>query len=165
MELNFLCEKRILARLETKNNICINVFCHEIKLFFPIHVSDQEFENSMDLLLVINKIKSHYVHIKDFDGFLFHKTKNKNKKYFCKSCLQCFSSKNLLIEHKKVCLSINGTQSVRLEKGTNEFKNYFKQIPVPFRIYTYFESNLQSSENYDGFYSKKYQDHVPCSFT
>ena len=119
----------------------------------------------MDLLLVINKIKSHYVHIKDFDGFLFHKTKNKNKKYFCKSCLQCFSSKNLLIEHKKVCLSINGTQSVRLEKGTNEFKNYFKQIPVPFRIYTYFESNLQSAENYDGFYSKKYQDHVPCSFT
>ena len=135
------------SKVETKNNICINVFCHENKLFFPIHVSDQECENSMDLLLVINKSKSHYVYIKDFDGFLFHKTKNKNKKYFCKSFLQSFSSKNLLTEHKKVCLIINGTQSVRLEKGTNEFKSYFKQIPVPFRIYTYFESNLQSAEN------------------
>ena len=35
------------------------------------------------------------------------------------SCLQCFSSKLVLIEHKEVCLSPNGVQSVRLiEKGT-----------------------------------------------
>ena len=56
---------------------------------------------------------------------LFHKTKNKNK-WFCKSCLQCFSSENVLIKHKEGCLSINGQQSVNLEKGTIEFKNYFK---------------------------------------
>ena len=80
--------------------------------------------------------------------------KNKNKKYFCKSCLQCFSSKNVLAEHKNVCLSINGKQSVRLEKGTIEFKNYFKQIPVPFKIYVDFVSNLESAESYDGSYTK-----------
>ena len=78
--------------------------------------------------------KLHYVYINDFNRFMFHKTKNKNKKYFCKSCLQCFSSKNVLTKHKEVCLSINGTQSVRLEKGTVEFKNYFKKIPVLFEI-------------------------------
>ena len=32
----------------------------------------------MDLLLVSNENKSHYVYIKDFDRFMFHKTKNKN---------------------------------------------------------------------------------------
>ena len=80
---------------------------------------------------------------------MFHKTKNKNKKYFCKSCLECFSSKNVLTKHKEVCLSINGAQSVRFQKGTIEFKNYFKQIFV---------------ESYEGSYSKKYQDHIPCSF-
>ena len=64
----------------------------------------------------------------------FTKQKIKNKKCFCKSCLQCFSSKNTLTEHK-VCLSINGTQFVRLDKGTTEFKNHFKQITVPFKIY------------------------------
>ena len=37
-------------------------------------------------------------------------------------CLQCFSSKNVLKKHKEVCLSINRAQSVRLEKGTIEFK-------------------------------------------
>ena len=78
---------------------------------------------------------------------------NKNKKYFCKSCLQCFSSKNVLREHK-VCLSIDGAQSVRLEKGTIEFKNYFKQIPVPFKIYADFECNLKIVESYEGSYSK-----------
>ena len=57
------------------------------------------------------------------DRFMFRKTKTKNKKYFCKSCLLCFSSKNILTEHQKVCLSINVTQSVRLEKGTIDFKN------------------------------------------
>ena len=95
---------------------------------------------------------------------MFHKTKNKNKKYFCKSCLQCFSSKNVLTEHKKVYLSINGAQSARLEKGTIEFKNYFKQIPVQFKIYADFECNLERVESYEGSCTKKYQDHVPCSF-
>ena len=70
----------------------------------------------MDLLLVTYGDKSHYVYIKDFDRFMFHKTKNKNQKYFCKSWLQCFSSKNVSTKHNKVCLSINGAQSLRLKK-------------------------------------------------
>ena len=41
----------------------------------------------MNLLLLIGENKSHYVYVKDFDRFIFHKTKNKNKKYFKKSCL------------------------------------------------------------------------------
>ena len=75
------------GKTDTKNNICINVFGYEDGLTFPICVSEQKFENSMNLLFVINENKSHYVYIKDFDRFMFHKTKNKNKKYFCKSCL------------------------------------------------------------------------------
>ena len=57
---------------------------------------------------------------------MFHKTKNNGKKYFCEIYLQCFSSKNVLTKHKEVCLSINGAQSVRLEKETTGLKIYFK---------------------------------------
>ena len=64
------------------------------------------------------KTNQNYVYIKNFDRLMFHKTKNKNKKYFCKSFLQFFSSKNVLNNHKEVCLRINGTQSVKLEKRT-----------------------------------------------
>ena len=55
-------------------------------------------------------------------------------------------------------------QSVRLEKGTIQSKNYFKQIPVPFKTYADFKGNLETIESCEGSYSKKYQDHVPCSF-
>ena len=94
----------------------------------------------------------------------FTKQKIKNGNYFCNSCPQCFSSKNVLTEHIKVCLSINGAQSVRFEKGMIKFKDYFKQVPVPFKTYADFECNLKSIESYEGSYRKKYQDHVPCNF-
>ena len=141
------------------------MFYCENKLVFPIYISNQKFEKSMDLLLGTDGDKSHYVYNRDFNRFMFHKTKNKNKKNFCKSCLHRFSSKNVLAEHKKACLSTSGGQSVRLEKGTIGFKNYFKQIPVPFKIYADFECNLKIVESYEGFYSKKFEDHVSCSFT
>ena len=107
-------------------------------------------------MLVINENKSHYVYIKDFDRFVFHKTKNKNKKDFCESCLQCFISQKVSTKHKEVCLGINGAQSVRVEKGTTKFKNHFKQIPVPFKVYADSECNLESVESYERSYSKKY---------
>ena len=72
----------------------------------------------------------------------------------------------MLTRHKEVCLSVNGTHSVKLKEGIIEFKNYFKQIPVPFKIVWYadFECNLEYVEIYEGSYTKKYQDHIPCSF-
>ena len=140
------------------------MFCYENKPVFPTYISDQKFENSMALLLVTDDDKLHYRCIKDFDRLMFDKTKNKNKTYFCKSCLQYFSSKSVLTERKKVCLSINVAQSVTLEKGAIEFKNYFKQIPFAFEIYADFDCNLKSIESYEGSYSKKYEDHFPCSF-
>ena len=83
------------------------MFGCENGLAFPIYVSNQKFENSMDLLFLIDD-KSHYVCIKDFNRFMFHKTKNKNKKWFCRSCLQCFSSESVLIKHEENCFNING---------------------------------------------------------
>ena len=52
-----------------------------------------------------------------------------------------------------VVKSVQCAQSVGLEKGTIEFKNYFKQIPVPFKIYADFECNLKTVESYKGYYS------------
>ena len=75
---------------------------------------------------------------------------SQNRKWFCRSCLQCFSTENVLIKHKKNCLNINGKQSVKLEEGITEFENYFKQIPVPFKLYADFEWNLRGVESYEG---------------
>ena len=70
-------------------------------------------------------------------------------KYFCKCCLQCFSSGKILIEHKESCLVINGKQSVKLKSDSISFKNYFKQLPVPFKIYADFECVLKEVKSSD----------------
>ena len=40
----------------------------------------------------------------------------------------------VLEEHKKVCLKVNGKESLKLKSGSIKFKNWFKQLSVPFKI-------------------------------
>ena len=99
---------------------------------------------------------------------MFNKTRQKGKKYFCKSCSQCFSIKSVANNHKKDCLLINGGQNVKLEKIFIEFKNFNRKISVIFKIYPDFKCLLKPLDvgiSNDCFsYSRKYQDHIPCSF-
>ena len=93
------------------------MFCYENKVVYPVYLSSRGFDYCLDLSLISNNFTSHYVYIKDFNKLMFNKTKHKCKKYFCKSCLQCFSSDKVLIKHKEDCLMINGKQNVKLEQG------------------------------------------------
>ena len=46
-------------------------------------------------------------------------------------------------------------------------KIFFKQLPVPFKIYADFEcilKEVESSDKNNGSYREKYQNHIPCSF-
>ena len=101
-----------------------------------------------------NENKSHYGYINNFSRFMCNKTKNKNKKYFCKCCLQCFSSEEVLIKHQEKCLIINHKQSVQLKIGSISFKNYFIQLPVPFKIYAHFLKGVRSRDKINGSYMK-----------
>ena len=65
---------------------------------------------------------------------------------------------------KEVCLSIYGAESMKLEKGTTEFKNYFKLIQVPFKIYSDFEFILTSVEIYEGSCTKKISESHSSQF-
>ena len=67
-----------------------------------------------------------------------------------------------------MCLKINVKQSVKLESGTIKFENCFEQIAVPIKIYADFECNLEivhaNERGNDTSYTKKNQNHIPCSF-
>ena len=41
--------------------------CYENNLVYSVYVSDQKFEKNVDLLLIINENKSHYVYVEDFN--------------------------------------------------------------------------------------------------
>ena len=133
--IEFPVEEKDSSKIEVQNNICINVFVYENELVFPIFISEPKFEDStdlllMDLLLLIDDDdKSHYVYIKDFNTFMFHKAKNKNKKWFCKSFLQCFSNEKVMIKHKEDCLSINRVQlSLKIILSNYRFRLKFMLI-------------------------------------
>ena len=98
---------------------------------------------------------------------------------FCKHCLQCFYSEGDLENHRQDCIVINGTQAIELpeikydENGQEiipsvYFKNHHKGLPRPFVIYVDFECPTEKKSSCtpsdEKSYTKKYQNHTPCSF-
>ena len=128
--IKFPVSKKGYCKIERQNNICINVFCHENGLTYPIDLSNQKFKDCMNLLLISNENKSHHVYIKDFNRFMCNKTKNKNKNCFCKYCLQCFSSEKVLIEHKECIFKKVECDSVKNNSSYTE--KYQSHIPCSF---------------------------------
>ena len=63
--INFPVSNKDYFKIEVQNKICINVFCYENKAVYPVSLSDEKLSDSMDLLLISDKSKSHYVYIKD----------------------------------------------------------------------------------------------------
>ena len=96
----------------------------------------------MNLLFITNDNIQHYVLIKDFNTFMSNQTSYEHRKYFCMYHLQGFSSESVLNRHQENCISINAVKGVTMpnEGDTIEFKNYYRQTPVPFVIYADFEA-------------------------
>ena len=99
----------------------------------PLYNSKKSYDQTLNLLLITEKGKSHYVFIKDFNRLMFSRTKHKDKKHYCMSCLQNFTAEEILSNHK--CLLINRCQAVNYESEIIKFTNHNKQIPILFKIY------------------------------
>ena len=48
--IEFPVQEKDFSKIEVKSNICINVFRYEDELVFPICISDQKFEDSIDFV-------------------------------------------------------------------------------------------------------------------
>ena len=104
-------------------------------MVYPVHISDQKFKHCVNLLMTTNENKSHYVYINDFNRSMCNKTNCRTKKHFCRYFLQFFSSERVLIEYKETCFKTNNKQTVKLKRGSIKFKNNYKQLAAPFKIY------------------------------
>ena len=62
------------------------------------------------------------------------------------SCLQSFTKEEILNQHKKQCLLINGCQAVNYESGIIKFTNHNKQIPILFKIYARHRMSFKTSQ-------------------
>ena len=151
--------------IEERFNINVNVFEYENRVF-PLYVSEKVNGQVLNVLLIKNgNNESHYVLIKDFNRLMYSqiKIKNAHKKHFCMSCLQNFTTKEILNSHRERYLLINSTQAVKYETGTTKLKNFNKQMPIPFKIYADSECLLKRVNVDKGGYTKLYQKHIPNS--
>ena len=98
--------------------------------------------------------------MKDFNRLMSQRTKHKDKKHHCMSCLQSFTIEEILANRKTQCLLVNGCQAVNYESGIIKVKNYEKEIPVPFKIYADTECFLKPVNSYEGEHTLKYQEHI-----
>ena len=174
--IEFLVSQKHYNKVEKQNNIRINVFGYEKGQPFPIHISKETFEDQMNLLLITEDEKKHYVLIKDFNACMYNQSKHKERKHFCMYCMQCFSSERILANHANNCLTINGAQAINMPKqGENilKFNNFHKQLLVPFVIYADFEAitkkvqGCKQSEEIENeknkrSYTEAYQTHEDC---
>ena len=148
----------------------INVFSVDKFVFYPLRMAERDCLNTIDLFLYEEDGNSHYSLIKNFNRFIrSQKTKGKDKLHICKRCFSHFTKSELLQKHIKYC-STNGVVSVKMpEPGTMlYFKNYHKQLPIPFVVYADFEcftSPLNTCcPNPDKSYGYNYQKHEPSGF-
>ena len=54
--IKFCVSKRDYCKIEKNNNICINVFCYENELTYPVYVSEQKISDEKSLIMSISKI-------------------------------------------------------------------------------------------------------------
>ena len=158
-------------KIEKQNEININVFGYENKQPYPIYISKEKYEKHLELLLITEDENKHYVLIKDFNRFMFNQTKHEHRKHFCMYCLQCFSSEEVLKNHKDNCIQLNREQAIKMPDKSNntlKFNNFHKQQPVPFVIYADFEAITEKisgcRNNNNKSYTEAYQKHTDCGF-
>ena len=149
----------------------INVFSVDDMIIYPLRMADRDCKNTIDLFLYEEDGISHYSLIKNFNRLInIQKTESKNGNIFiCKKCFSHFTNEELLEKHIEYC-SKNATAIVKMPEPNTMlyFKNYHKQLPIPFVVYADFECFTKPmnscSPNPKESYNYNYQKHEPSGF-
>ncbi|KAK3731613.1 hypothetical protein QZH41_015864 [Actinostola sp. cb2023] len=159
-----------MSKFEKQNKISVNVFGFEGALF-PIHISKERYSVHVNLLLHSLGQQRHYCLIRDLNRLLSSQTKYEGKMYHCPHCLHGFVRQDLLDDHQPIC-SQHGAQRIELPSEDNmflQFKDFHKQLRVPFVIYADFESLTTKIESASPDPSKSstenFQRHEACGFS
>ena len=124
--------------------------------------------DTTNLLQVSEGETSHYCLIQNFSRLMGDRTKHHEKTFYCYHCLHNFSRQDLLYQHKPNCQS-HVTQRIDFPKNEKDkwvyFKDYARQLKVPFVIYADFECFTTPIDNCtpepDRSSTTKYQHHRP----
>ena len=163
-----------IEKWEILNNLKINVIqiMDGEQDFENLYTSNIYNENVVNLLLIKEGDKSHYVWVNNINGLYASKTSHKTK-FVCQQCLcKSFSSQEMLDKHikNKLCQSFNADKQESIcimpKEGENmmKFQNFNNEFMHPFHIIADFESTLKKVEDDKNKMSQKYQEHIQNSY-
>ena len=150
----------------------INVFSNNDKnIIYPLREVKKDCKNTIDLFLYEEDGKFHYSLIKNFSRLVRSQITSRTDEpiQICKRCFSHFTKEELLEKHIKYC-SNNAAAVVKMPDPNTylHFKNYYKQLPIPFVVYADFECFTKPmnscSPNPKESYNYNYQKHEPSGF-
>ena len=175
--INFPINLNDISKLEDLNKIKINIIDYRFKnmtenIFIPFYVSNKKFETEINLLRIHNENKAHYCWIKKPSRLFAQCNSHEHKRFWCFRCLTSFTSKKSREDHFKEnkCLENDGIIQIKMPKGSNnkppiiQFKNFNKQLKIPFIFYCDAESFLVKTDLKKGVHSQIYEEHKANSF-
>ncbi|CAH3171136.1 unnamed protein product [Porites lobata] len=165
---------REITKFETINPDLpgINVFSFTLdNKFYPLRMALRDPQKSIDLFLYEENGKYHYSLIKNFSRLFRSQITSRTNEpiHICKRCFTGFTKEELLQKHILYCTN-NESVSVKMPKSGSilHFKNYHKQIPIPFVAYADFECFTKPMNtccpNPEDSYNYNYQKHEPSGF-
>ena len=133
-----------ISKFEFRNQISINLLVIEGKQIYICREGGNH-ERIINLMIITENNRKHYVAIKSLSRLLSSKnTNHKGKEYFCMNCLQGFKEESSRNEHLDYC---KNNKSVKVEMPhKNPIVQYSDgqfQFKVPFIMYADFESILE----------------------
>ena len=162
--INFQSKFEIFAKLKKKNCIGTSALSYKNKEKCPVYLSEKNCEEKhVDLLLIEEEGKNHYLLIIDFNTIMYNHTLHLGRKHFCPYCLQALSTAGILNCHINDCFKINSKKMINMSKKGEyvRFKNYERKIKSQFTIYVDFEHVLvpkdNGKQNSDGLCTRKYK--------
>ena len=165
-----------ISKFEAQFDKCINVYHYNHDKdgyhFMPLHVSSKACEvpeQCINLMLIKEEEKSHYVYIKSMSALLYANNKG-NHTHICPSCFKSYRTVDDLKKHfSNGCFNFKEKVELPSEKDSKEyvqFNSCQKMLKKPFVIYADFESILEpihycANEKENTF---KYQKHTACGY-
>ena len=151
--INYPVETKHIPLFEKQNpSISINVLSFEsdTKSFTIEYLSPEKGrQHHVNLLLLEDATKRHYVRVTDMSRLVAHRSKHKGSTYVCNSCLHPFRNQSTLETHIPFCLQ-HSPQQVQYPDPNNcklKFDNVKKQHPVSFFLVADFESFLTPTDD------------------
>ena len=161
-----------IKSFEVQNDVSINIFRYEKKSLYPFRISKFKSDFIVDMLLLSNGQRYHYVLIKNLTQ-LIKKVQGKNlstRARVCRNCFHVCCNEDSLKRHQELCLQFESCHVTlpKIEDCALEFKRLQAKSPLPLVLYFDLESIILPIDTVEQSSSisstRLLEKHVPSGF-